>query len=63
VAVLIFNLVGDGLRDLLDRGSRPMKQLLEVENLVVHFDTDRGLGEAAGSSYVARYCLRDYAPR
>jgi hypothetical protein len=37
-----------------------MKKLLEVENLVVHFDTERGLGEAAARRYVARYCLRDY---
>ena len=43
VTVLIFNVVGDGLRDLLDPRMRgPMTDLLEIRNLAVHFETDAG---------------------
>ncbi len=47
ITVLAFNLVGDTLRDVLDpRMSGVVSELLEVEDLTVHFDTDEGVVQA-----------------
>ena len=46
LTVLCFNLLGDGLRDILDPRMRHMTPLLQVENLQVAFSTRHGVVQA-----------------